>query len=96
MIAREAKRIQTVNNKRAVREDLRNRSLSVELTYEERLESRNKLQKMPRNSSPSRIQRRCRQCGRSRAVYRKFALCRLCLRESLMNGEVAGGRKASW
>jgi len=39
---------------------------------------------------------RCRRCGRARAVYRKFMLCRLCLRELSHAGEVPGVTKASW
>lgn len=54
------------------------------------------LQKMPRDSSPVRQQRRCRITGRPHAVYRKFGLCRNKLRESAMRGEVPGLRKASW
>ena len=43
-----------------------------------------------------RIQRRCNICGRARAVYRKFGICRICLRERALRGEVPGMRKASW
>ena len=39
---------------------------------------------------------RCRRCGRARAVYRKFLLCRICLRELAHGGEVPGVTKASW
>jgi small subunit ribosomal protein S14 len=39
---------------------------------------------------------RCRRCGRARAVYRKFVLCRICLRELSHAGEVPGVTKASW
>lgn len=39
---------------------------------------------------------RCRRCGRSRAVYQKFGLCRICLRELAHAGEVPGVTKASW
>ena len=39
---------------------------------------------------------RCRICGRSRAVYRKFELCRLCFRELSLRGEIPGVTKASW
>lgn len=39
---------------------------------------------------------RCQRCGRSRAVYRKFGLCRLCLREMVHAGEVPGVKKAAW
>jgi small subunit ribosomal protein S14 len=39
---------------------------------------------------------RCRRCGRSRAVYQRFTLCRLCLRELAHAGELPGVTKASW
>jgi small subunit ribosomal protein S14 len=39
---------------------------------------------------------RCRRCGRSKAVYRKFGLCRICLREMAHAGEVPGVTKSSW
>jgi len=39
---------------------------------------------------------RCRRCGRARAVYRRFGLCRICLRQLAHAGEVPGVTKASW
>ena len=39
---------------------------------------------------------RCRRCGRARSVYRKFGLCRVCLRELAHAGEIPGLTKASW
>lgn len=54
------------------------------------------LQKMPRDSSRSRIRNRCNVTGRSRGVYRKFGLSRHKLREAAMRGEVPGLTKASW
>jgi small subunit ribosomal protein S14 len=39
---------------------------------------------------------RCRRCGRPKAVYRKFHLCRVCLRELAHQGEIPGLKKASW
>jgi small subunit ribosomal protein S14 len=39
---------------------------------------------------------RCRKCGRARAVYRKFGLCRICLRELAHAGEIPGLTKSSW
>jgi small subunit ribosomal protein S14 len=39
---------------------------------------------------------RCNRCGRPRAVYRKFMLCRVCFRELAHRGELPGVRKASW
>ena len=39
---------------------------------------------------------RCRKCGRPRAVYKRFGLCRICLRDMTLAGEVPGVVKASW
>ncbi len=39
---------------------------------------------------------RCKRCGRPRAVYRRFGLCRLCFREMAHDGEIPGITKASW
>jgi small subunit ribosomal protein S14 len=39
---------------------------------------------------------RCRRCGRPRAVYRKFGLCRICLRELAHQGQIPGMTKSSW
>ena len=39
---------------------------------------------------------RCQRCGRSRAVYRKFGICRICLRELAHNGFIPGMTKSSW
>jgi len=39
---------------------------------------------------------RCVRCGRPRAVYRQFGLCRLCFREMAHNGEIPGVTKSSW
>jgi len=44
----------------------------------------------------SRKQNRCQLCGRSRAVYRKFGICRCCFRQLALLGEIPGVRKASW
>jgi len=43
-----------------------------------------------------RIRMRCRMCGRSRAVYRKFGVCRICFRNLALDGLIPGVRKASW
>lgn len=44
----------------------------------------------------TRVIRRCQICGRPRSVYRKFKVCRICLRNMANNGLVPGMRKASW
>ena len=44
----------------------------------------------------TRLKRRCRLCGRSRAVYRKFGICRICFRKLADQGLIPGVKKASW
>ncbi|MFO0915701.1 MAG: type Z 30S ribosomal protein S14 [Pirellulales bacterium] len=44
----------------------------------------------------TRLVRRCRMCGRPRAVYRKFGICRICFRKLADQGLIPGVRKASW
>ena len=66
------------------------------MSYEEKMEAQAKLQKLPRDSSPSRQRSRCSLSGRPRGYYRKFGLGRNKLREATMRGDVPGLRKASW
>jgi len=44
----------------------------------------------------SRAERRCKICGRPRAVYRKFGICRICFRNLADEGLIPGVKKASW
>jgi small subunit ribosomal protein S14 len=43
-----------------------------------------------------RVKRRCQLCGRARAVYRKFGICRICFRNLASEGLIPGVQKASW
>ena len=54
------------------------------------------LAKLPRDSSATRSRMRCQITGRSRAVYRKFKVCRIVLRDLALAGQIPGLRKASW
>jgi len=96
MIEREKKRIKTVKKYEAKRAELKAIIKSPGSSFEERMEAQTKLQKLPRDASPARVQRRCRLTGRPHAVYRKFGLCRNKLREHTMRGDVPGLRKGSW
>lgn len=96
MIAREAKRTKTVAKYAKKREELKAKIKDANISYEERMEAQQQLQKLPRDASPSRGRRRCSITGRPHGVYRKFALCRNKLREHTMRGDVPGLRKGSW
>jgi small subunit ribosomal protein S14 len=54
------------------------------------------LAKLPRNSSPTRLTRRCIETGRSRSYMRQFGLSRISFREHASKGEIPGVTKASW
>lgn len=96
MVERERKRMKTVAKYANKRAELKAKVKDLKLSPEDRLAAQEKLQKLPRDASPIRVQRRCRLTGRPHAVYRKFGLCRNKLRETAMRGEVPGLRKASW
>lgn len=54
------------------------------------------LAKLPRDSSPVRLTRRCEMTGRPRGVYRKFKLSRIAFRELAHQGQIPGIKKSSW
>ncbi|HPQ96807.1 MAG: 30S ribosomal protein S14 [Thiothrix sp.] len=96
MIAREAKRIKAVQKYAAQRAELKAIISNPQSSYEEVMAASTRLQKLPRDGSASRVQRRCNLTGRPHAVYRKFGLCRNKLREAAMRGDVPGLTKSSW
>ena len=96
MINREEKRAKLAKKYAAKREALKKIVSSESASYEEKMDAAVKLQKLPRDSSPSRQTTRCALTGRPRAVYSKFGLGRNALRKATMNGDVPGLRKASW
>lgn len=93
---RELKREKLVAKYAAKREELRAIVQNPASSDEERWNAQQSLQKLPRDSSPSRLQRRCQMTGRPHGVYRKFKLSRIKLREEGMKGNVPGLKKASW
>ena len=96
VINREARRNKLVNKYAAKRAELKAKSKNLDLTPEERWEALLKIQALPRDSSPVRLQNRCRRTGRPHGYYRKFGLSRNKLRKAAMQGEVPGLVKASW
>lgn len=96
MIAREKKRTKLASRLLVKRTALKAIIASEESSYDEKMEAVVALQKLPRDSSPSRGRNRCRITGRPHGVYRKFGLSRTKLREAAMRGDVPGLVKASW
>lgn len=96
MIAREKKREMQVAKYSVKRKCLKKVISNPKTTDEDRWKAQVELQKQPRDASPSRMQSRCKLTGRPHAVYRKFGLSRIKLREHAMKGDVPGLVKASW
>ena len=65
-------------------------------TDEEFYAAQKKLQKLPRNSSPTRIRNRCALSGRPRGYKRKYGVSRLTFRELALAGKIPGVTKSSW
>ncbi len=95
MIARDKVRARLASFGRVARAKLRVLIVESE-DYDDKMKFSAKLQKLRRNTSPVRVTRRCSQCGRPKGIYRKFLLCRICLRYAAMRGDVPGLRKSSW
>ena len=93
---REQKRRKTVEKFKTKRAQLLEIMNDARASDEAKEEARQKLQKLPRDSSPSRQRNRCALTGRPRGVFRKFGLARNKLRELALRGEVPGVIKASW
>ena len=96
MIAREKKRARLVAKYAQKRAALKAILNDANASDDEKWDAQIALQKLPRDASPVRQQRRCQVTGRPHAVYRKFGLCRNKLREAAMRGDVPGLVKSSW
>lgn len=83
-IAREKKRRRLYEKYKDKREKLKAEGRWVEL------------QKLPRNSSPTRLNNRCPLSGRTRGFMREFGVSRIVFRELALEGKIPGIRKASW
>ncbi len=96
MIAREVKRHKAATQYAGKRAALKAIITNPESSDEQVWDAVMKLQKLPRNASPSRQTRRCQITGRPHGVYRKFGLCRNKIREAAMRGDIPGLVKSSW
>ena len=93
---RDNRRAQLINKHRAKRAELRTRLADPNASLEDKLAVQEAFAKLPRNSCPTRLTRRCRVTGRAHGVYRKFGVSRIMLREMALRGELPGVRKSSW
>jgi small subunit ribosomal protein S14 len=96
MVNREKKRMRLIKKYAAKRGELRARCKDLSASEEERQAAQLRLNKLPRDSSASRLRNRCALTGRPHGFYRKFGLARNKLREAAMRGDVPGLVKASW
>jgi small subunit ribosomal protein S14 len=78
------------------RAELRKRLKDPAVSVDEKLEIQKQFAKLPRNSCPTRLTRRCALTGRARGYHRKFGISRIMLRELALKGQLPGVRKSSW
>ena len=81
---------------RALRKELRKKVSNLKLSEEERNSAGIALQKLPKDSSLSRVVRRCNISGRPRGNLRRFGLSRLMFRKLAHQGKIPGVIKSSW
>ncbi len=90
---RRKKLIEKYAEKRAA---LRKRLNDPSVSIEEKFEIQVAFAKLPRNSCPTRLKRRCAISGRARGYYRKFGISRIAFRDMALKGQLPGVRKSSW
>ena len=95
MLEREKKR-KSLINKYSKRRELLLKELRKAESLENIFELNQKIQKLPRNSSPIRLRNRCWKTGRPRGYSRFFGLCRNAVRELAHDCFLPGVTKASW
>jgi small subunit ribosomal protein S14 len=93
---RDERRAALIRKHAEKRAELRKRLKDPDVSIDEKEKIQAAFAKLPRNSCPTRLTRRCRVTGRARAVYRKFGVSRIMLRDMGLRGELPGLRKSSW
>ena len=96
MVAREVKRRRLAELHDKQRIQLKQQTIDVNSSYDERWQAMIDLQKLPRDSSKSRQRNRCARTGRPRGFCRRLGLASCALREGGMRGDAPGVTKASW
>ena len=90
------RRIKLANKFYEKRKKLKKIIMDKKLPLEERFRAQQKLSKLPRNSSSTRIMNRCQITGRPHGVYRKLKISRIALRKLGLEGKIPGMIKSSW
>ena len=95
-VLREKHRQALIQKHAAKRAALRKKLKDPNVSVDEKLQVQEEFAKLPRNSCPTRLKRRCEITGRPRSHYRKFGISRIALRDLALRGQLPGVRKASW
>ncbi len=96
MIVKNEKRIACANRYYEKRITLKKLISDPKTLPEDRMKAIKKLRSLPLDANPNRIINRCSVTGRPHAVYRKFKLSRITLREMASQGKIPGMTKSSW
>ncbi|MBA43317.1 MAG: 30S ribosomal protein S14 [Magnetococcales bacterium] len=96
VINRNERRKRLVENKADLRAELKAKIIDESLSWDERMDARDALNKLPKDSSSVRVRNRCSITGRGRGNYRKFKICRNVFREMASYGKLPGVTKSSW
>ena len=94
-IEKEKKRNRLVAKYSAKRQEYK-QQIADASSFRQKLEIHMRLQKLPRNSAPTRLKNRCMKTGRPHAYFRDFGLSRNLLRDMANEGLLPGVTKASW
>ena len=78
------------------RQALKKIIMDKKISLEDRFKAQQKLSKLPRNSSKTRVMNRCEITGRPHGVYRKLKISRIALRQLGLQGKIPGLVKSSW
>ena len=95
-VLRDQRRKKLIEKYAEKRAELRVRLNDPSVSIEEKFEIQEAFAKLPRNSCPTRLKRRCAVSGRPRGYYRKFGVSRIAFREMALRGQLPGVRKSSW
>ena len=95
-VLRDKRREKLIAKHASKREELRKRLNDANVSIAEKEEIQKQFAKLPRNSCPTRLNRRCAISGRSKGYYQKFGISRIALRELALAGQLPGVRKSSW
>ncbi len=95
-VLRDQRREKLIEKYAEKRAELRKRLNDPNVSIEEKFEIQEAFAKLPRNSCPTRLNRRCAISGRARGYYRKFGMSRIAFRDLALKGQLPGVRKSSW